>query len=156
MAVLHAEVLQEANDARKKIKFYKVLESCGWVARNARIDPGERVNFKLAAFERAETVSATGPRAQLEGEVAAEPAPVPAPLPPASPTSAASGHRLLQHLRRLQYLQPALEATGHGKSTVASEKGGFVRPPRCRLDVQEWTKVLTATGIRAGWSCGWG
>ena len=71
MAVLHAEVLQEANDVREKFKFNKV-ESCGWVAR---IDPGERVN--VAAFKRAETVSATGPLAQ--GEVAAKPAPVPAP-----------------------------------------------------------------------------
>ena len=82
MAVLHAEVLKEANDAREKFKFYKVMESCGWVAR---IDPGERVN--VAAFERAETVSATGPLPQGE---AAEPAPVSAPPPPASPTSAAS------------------------------------------------------------------
>ena len=51
MAVLHAEVLKEANDAREKFKFYKVMESCGWVAR---IDPGERVN--VAAFERAESL----------------------------------------------------------------------------------------------------
>ena len=65
MAVLHAEVLQEANDAREKFKFYKGLESCGWVVRT---DPGERAN--IAAFELAESASATGPLAQGEATTA--------------------------------------------------------------------------------------
>ena len=124
MAVLHAEVLKEANDAREKFKFYKVMESCGWVAR---IDPGERVN--VAAFERAESLRQcrrqdhslkarwrrSRHRCQLRRHL----------------HHLLQQHRLLQHLRHLQHLQPALEATVHGKSTVASEEAGFVRPPRC-------------------------